>query len=130
MSCVPLEPPKAFEPGPRQYLEKFIHLMSSLRGGQERYLPMLIEKIHETLPVMVTPDISRGLPSSTMMEGNMHMDHLNPIDNSEQPATGLKSEVSSLSGTPPFGSQYADDEDSEMDLVSPYSIATQSSYSG
>lgn len=133
MSCVPLQTPQGFETGPRQYLDHFVNLMRTLRGGQERYLPMLIEKIHETLPEIVSTDIPRGLPSSTLMEGNMHSDYLNAMASSEYTAPGLKSEVPSLSGipgTPTFDSQYGDDEDSVMDHDSPYSAVPQSSYSG
>jgi len=61
----------AFETGPRDYLQRFIDLMSTLRGGQSRHLPLLVSKINEALPnhahvfthAMPLP-MSRTLPSS------------------------------------------------------------------
>ncbi|KAF1991833.1 hypothetical protein K402DRAFT_70860 [Aulographum hederae CBS 113979] len=70
MACVPIEQ-AAFELGPRDYLQRFISLISSLRGGQSRHLPLLIGKINDVLPgyntgpphTMPLP-VSRPLPSS------------------------------------------------------------------
>lgn len=63
MSCVPLEP-HGFEIGPRDHLNHFIHLMSKLRGGQSRYLPLLLTKINETMPGLQSTAVPRALPSS------------------------------------------------------------------
>ncbi|KAI9695164.1 MAG: hypothetical protein M1820_008870 [Bogoriella megaspora] len=77
MAIVPIEP-NAFEAGPRDYLEQLVSIISRLRGGQQRFLPLLISKIHETipdmapsivtqissLPVGATPSISRSSSSS------------------------------------------------------------------
>jgi hypothetical protein len=49
MSCVPLDA-NPFELGPRDYLHRFLTLISTLRGGQSRYLPLLMSKISEVLP--------------------------------------------------------------------------------
>ncbi|KAG8624199.1 hypothetical protein KVT40_009175 [Elsinoe batatas] len=51
MGCVPeqqLLP--SFEFGPRDYLHQFVSLISNLRGGRQRFLPLLVSKIHDTLP--------------------------------------------------------------------------------
>ncbi|KAF2095541.1 hypothetical protein NA57DRAFT_13197, partial [Rhizodiscina lignyota] len=53
MACVPqatLAHASSFENGPRDYLNRFIHLISTLRGGQSRYLPLLVNKVNEVLP--------------------------------------------------------------------------------
>lgn len=126
MSCVPMEPPSGLKVGPRDYLEHFLGLIGRLRGGQDRYLPLLIGKIKETLPGMVSSSIPRRLPSASLMAG-MNLDSMNfPDDSIGFPAAGLKTEFSDLSETPPFDSEYVDG-DSAMD--SPYSMALQSSYS-
>ena len=54
MSCVPFEQ-HTFEYGPRDYLNQFLSLISTLRGGHQRYLPLLLSKINETLPTMPMP---------------------------------------------------------------------------
>lgn len=54
MSCVPFEQ-HTFEYGPRDYLNQFLSLISTLRGGQQRYLPLLLSKINDTLPNMPMP---------------------------------------------------------------------------
>jgi len=54
MSCVPYEQ-YTFEYGPRDYLNQLTSLISTLRGGQQRYLPLLLSKINETVPSMTMP---------------------------------------------------------------------------
>ncbi|KAF2719390.1 hypothetical protein K431DRAFT_305265 [Polychaeton citri CBS 116435] len=57
MSCVPLEQ-HTYEFGPRDYLNQLMSLISTLRGGTQRYLPLLISKINETMPQFTTPGYS------------------------------------------------------------------------
>jgi len=49
MAYVPMEESTS-ETGPRDYLQRFVDLISSLRGGQSRHLPLLLSKINEVLP--------------------------------------------------------------------------------
>lgn len=51
MSCVPLESRK-FEPGPQEYLNSLLTLISTLRGGESRFLPLVMVKIRDTLPAI------------------------------------------------------------------------------
>ena len=53
MSCVPIES-GAFEFGPRDQLAHLLKLVSTLRGGESRYVPLLQGKIRDTLPAMAT----------------------------------------------------------------------------
>lgn len=53
MSCVPLESRK-FEPGPQAHLNQLLTLISTLRGGESRYLPLVMAKIRDTLPAIGT----------------------------------------------------------------------------
>lgn len=41
--------------GPRDYLNQFLSLLSSLRHGDNRFLPLLLQKVHEVLPRLVNP---------------------------------------------------------------------------
>ena len=54
ISCVPFEP-ASFEIGPSGYLQQFLNLISSLRGGRTKFLPLLLAKVSETLPSVITP---------------------------------------------------------------------------
>lgn len=49
MACVPIEQ-HTFEYGPSNYLNQLTSLISTLRGGKERYLPLLMTKISDTIP--------------------------------------------------------------------------------
>ncbi|KAK4636201.1 putative sucrose utilization protein SUC1 [Fulvia fulva] len=49
MSVIPHEQ-YTFEFGPRDYLNQLMTLISTLRGGQQRYLPLLMQKINDTMP--------------------------------------------------------------------------------
>ena len=51
MSCVPLES-RRFEPGPQEYLNSLLTLISTLRGGESRFLPLVMVKIRDTLPAI------------------------------------------------------------------------------
>jgi hypothetical protein len=47
--------PDAFALGPRDYVSRFLTLISNLRGGQTRYLPLLLAKLSEVLPNLPLP---------------------------------------------------------------------------
>lgn len=53
MACVPCAA-NALEIGPRDYLNQFIRLISTLRGGESRFLQLLVDKVSDTLPAMNT----------------------------------------------------------------------------
>ncbi|KAK4944326.1 hypothetical protein LTR10_016212 [Elasticomyces elasticus] len=56
VACVPLTPPAdSTEEAPIEYLNAFLNLISQLRGGSSRYLPLLLAKVSETLPNMAPP---------------------------------------------------------------------------
>lgn len=62
MSCVPIESCR-FEPGPQEYLNQLLLLISTLRGGEDRYLPLVLVKIRDTLPA-----IGSALPQQLVMK--------------------------------------------------------------
>jgi hypothetical protein len=90
MSCVPFEQ-HTFEYGPRDYLNQFLSLISTLRGGQQRYLPLLLSKINDTLPQMPTP----GFSMVSMPSGRSRIDE---IYDSSNPASG---DSTPFGGSPP-----------------------------
>lgn len=47
--------PDPFIPGPRDYLHDFLTLLSVLRNGDNRFLPLLLSKVHDVLPRLVNP---------------------------------------------------------------------------
>lgn len=55
IQCVlPLET-SSFDLRPAEYLDQFLSLLASLRGGRSRFVPLLLAKISETLPSMSIP---------------------------------------------------------------------------
>ncbi len=56
MSCVPVET-SSLELGPRDYLNEFLTLISTLRGGQAKYVPPLLEKVDAMLSTVSGPII-------------------------------------------------------------------------
>ncbi|KIX08827.1 uncharacterized protein Z518_03484 [Rhinocladiella mackenziei CBS 650.93] len=62
MSCMPSADVKSkgFEIGPEDNLKHFCHLISQLPGGRHKYLPLLVTKVDQTLPNMLT-SIARHL---------------------------------------------------------------------
>lgn len=79
MSCVPYEQ-HSFEYGPRDYLNQLMTLISSLRGGQQRYMPLLLAKVHEAMPQLPThgysipmaPPPAADLYDSAGSQGHAH----------------------------------------------------------
>ncbi|KAL2357059.1 hypothetical protein BJ546DRAFT_427073 [Cryomyces antarcticus] len=85
MSCVPIEQ-HAFEYGPRDYLNQFLSLISTLRGGQQRYLPLLVAKINDTIPSMSGYGLPMSLPSNRIEEVyDNHSHSSNPTSNNTTP---------------------------------------------
>ena len=54
IAYVPLDS-NILEVGPSEYLNHFLRLISNLRGGGSRFLPLLLAKIYENLPSMAAP---------------------------------------------------------------------------
>lgn len=141
MSCVPTEH-NGFEFGPRDHLNHFIQIMSKLRGGQTRYLPLLLTKINETMPALQSPILLRALPSSldgqfqeteVRDEQALVQSRSRTVHHGGQqymPTAAPKLEFSDLVGTPSYASTnanspYGDGSDLEVSFH-----AQQSSYPG
>ncbi|PNS20459.1 Transcriptional activator protein acu-15 [Sphaceloma murrayae] len=113
MSCVP-EPQlnamqSSFKFGPRDYLHQFVSMISSLRGGRQRYLPLLVSKINETLPSSM-PHMGYALsPSlSNCSPGYMRAGHGGQVEEvyehqeaHDSQGSGHTSHVTSPFGSPP-----------------------------
>jgi hypothetical protein len=68
VACIPFSP-DTFALGPRDYVSRFLTLFSALRGGQTRYLPLLLAKVSDVLPNLPLPrslNIPQNLPASTI----------------------------------------------------------------
>ncbi|KAF2461241.1 hypothetical protein BDY21DRAFT_278514, partial [Lineolata rhizophorae] len=51
LACAPVNAPTAYEAaGSREYLHRFIGLLSTLPGGQSHYVPLLLSKMANALP--------------------------------------------------------------------------------
>ncbi|MCJ1428940.1 hypothetical protein MMC29_006851 [Sticta canariensis] len=93
MSCVPIESGK-FELGPRECLNQLIALVSTLRGGESRYLPLLKAKIEDTLPAVIPVTHS---PTLKELSGKIEGVKLETYSNSSN---------SSPHSTPPYTQFY------------------------
>lgn len=47
--------PDPFSLGPKDYLHDFMRLISALRSGDNRFLPLLLAKVNDVLPTLVNP---------------------------------------------------------------------------
>jgi hypothetical protein len=48
-------PSDPFVLGPRDHLTQFLTLLSTLRNGDSRFLPLLLSKVHDVLPRLASP---------------------------------------------------------------------------
>lgn len=65
-------PPSVAEPlvsdlGPKDYLTYILSLVAKLRGGEDRFLPLLLEKASQILPNLLNP-LSWSLPLASFLE--------------------------------------------------------------
>lgn len=68
VACIPFSP-DTFALGPRDYVARFLTLFSALRGGQTRYLPLLLAKVSEVLPNLPLPrslNLPQNMSTSTI----------------------------------------------------------------
>lgn len=107
MSCVPLESRK-FEPGPQEYLNSLLALISSLRGGESRFLHLVMAKIRDTLPA-----IGSQLPQHLIEKYDAPRHHGkraerpgHPVELKQENSGGSSSAGSSPFETPPFMHYY------------------------
>lgn len=85
VACVPIEQ-YTFEYGPRDYLNQFLSLISQLRGGQQRYLPLLLSKIQETVPSLPMPGYALpSAPNSVRGRVDEIYDSSNPTSHNSTP---------------------------------------------
>lgn len=103
MSCVPMSP-TTFDNGPREYLNRLMSLLSSLRGGQSRYLPLLQNKMSEVLPNLQLP-IQQSLSQQSLSAARSELSRLDLYgEPSASSSTPVSQEVSPY-GTPPVPRQ-------------------------
>lgn len=92
ISYVPIEQDN-FKYGPRDYLQQMMTLISGLRGGQQRYMPLLASKINETMPNVP----SYALPS---LAGSSNVSEI--YDESKRANSDPDSTNSTPFGSPPL----------------------------
>lgn len=63
LSLLP-SPSDPFVLGPRDYLTQFLTLLSTLRNGDSRFLPLLLQKVHDVLPRLASPML-QNVPEPT-----------------------------------------------------------------
>jgi len=97
MSCVPLDH-APFEFGPQDYLHQLTTLISTLRGGQQRYTPLLLAKISLSMPsTPLTPSYSFPAMSSASFTAEDLL-----YDGSQEQSSEAESRDSTPFGSPPL----------------------------
>lgn len=85
ISCVPLQT-QSLQLEPRDFLHQFIHLINRLRGGRERYLPLLLSKVNDSLPHLPmggsVPHGLTTLPSSITGQSEKGLEDVTHLQNS------------------------------------------------
>ncbi|KAI9771888.1 MAG: hypothetical protein M1840_001658 [Geoglossum simile] len=90
MACVPLDS-STLKIGPHDYLMEFVNLLSTLRGGDSRFLPLLLTKIHDSLPhLSPSPSLSPAGTCSLSAEDIME---------TEPPILGSEDIIASITTT-------------------------------
>lgn len=97
ISCVPYEE-QMMGYGPRDYLQQLITLISNLRGGQQKYMPLLLSKINETMPN--APGYNLPLPQPSTSSGTPDM--YEGVESGRDTRSGPNSEESTPFGSPPL----------------------------
>ena len=104
MSCVPLESRK-FEPGPQEYLNSLLTLVSTLRGGESRFLPLVMAKIRDTLPA-IGGHLPQHLIEKYNGSGHNGKRPEHQVEFKQEHCGGSSSAGSSPYETPPFMHYY------------------------
>ncbi|KAF2230715.1 hypothetical protein EV356DRAFT_326838 [Viridothelium virens] len=74
MAILPMYP-EDLELRPREYLSQLVSLLSRLRGGQQRFLPLLLSKINDTIPNLASSiNFSISSMSSGTRPDDQHAD--------------------------------------------------------
>ena len=86
MAIVPMDS-SDLEIGPRDHLDQFVSLLARLRGSQQRFLPLLLAKINETVPDMTPSLTAHAFPirSSKRLENRHPTSRSNSSSHSTTP---------------------------------------------
>ena len=104
LSLLPANP-QPFTLGPRDHLHQFMTLLSVLRNGDNRFLPLLLSKVHDVLPTLANPMLQTvpDSPAAMCAEvdifdgfGAMGMGLSNYMSNSSQSQPEFKIETPSI----------------------------------
>lgn len=100
-----------FSPGPREQLNPLLNILSMLRNGDHRFVPLLLSKVHEVIPKLANPML-QNVPDSVANNlcnvdifdgfGNAGMGQPTPMmDDYEKKFVGTDSNSSQASGPSP-----------------------------
>lgn len=96
--------PTTFDNGPREYLNHLISLISSLRGGQSRYLPLLQTKASEVPPNLQLP-IQQSLSQQLLSSARRELSRLDLYGDPPASSSTPVSQEASPYSTPPVPRQ-------------------------
>ncbi|KAF8850643.1 hypothetical protein BDZ45DRAFT_186561 [Acephala macrosclerotiorum] len=101
--------PDPFQLGPRDYLHDFMTLLSVLRNGDNRFLPLLLAKINDVLPRLVNPML-QSVPDTP---ANMCAD-VDIFDGFGNAGIGVASNFPGYNGNGTSGSEFKMEPDTDF----------------
>ncbi|KIW13392.1 hypothetical protein PV08_08580 [Exophiala spinifera] len=128
ISCVPLGPSADGSRSSTELLDRYLKLISQLRGGSSRYLPLLLAKVSETIPTITPPAEALRMSITQGYAGAA-----DKISNTVQYTSSTEIGTVRASLLPqthrPYGSYSPSTSASEVNLT-PQSVVTPPMYSG
>lgn len=101
--------PDPFQVGPRDYLHDFMTLLSVLRNGDNRFLPLLLAKINDVLPRLVNPMLQTVPDTPTSMCADVDI-----FDGFGNAGIGVASNFPGYNGNGTSGGEFKMEPDSEF----------------
>ncbi|KAI0598890.1 hypothetical protein F4775DRAFT_553457 [Biscogniauxia sp. FL1348] len=126
-----IQPPSGdpFTMGPREQLNSFLQLLSTIRGGSHHYLPLLLSKVHDLLPRLANPMLQRA-PDNACMQNIDIFDGFGNAGMAQPPMiTDFKTEPYTSGGVPhlqdiPAADTGSSNGGSTADLKSPFPMVS------
>ncbi|KAI1362108.1 hypothetical protein F5Y08DRAFT_285247 [Xylaria arbuscula] len=118
-------PSDPFAMGPREHLNSLLQILSSLRGGDHHFLPLLLDKVHDVLPRLANPMLQRA-PENVCLSNIDIFDGFGNAGMAQPPIlTDFKTEPYTSNGVPHLQDIPAMEQGSPnagSDLKSPYTM--------
>lgn len=107
-----------FSPGPHEQLNPLLNVLSMLRNGDHRFMPLLVSKVHEVLPQLANPML-QNVPDS-VANNICSVDIFDGFGNAGMAQTPAMMDFEKKYPSPDSSSSQAGGSSSANDLHSPF----------